>query len=416
MIETETSLMKMFSNVWPHLGERERRLVAAGEAKRIGRRGISMVSRACGLSRVTITKGIKELDEAPLEPGKTRRAGAGRPRVERVDPGIQASLEELMKETTRGEADPPLLWTCKSTRYLAQELTAAHHRISHEKVAQILRKNGFNLMGTRKTEEGRIHPDRDAQFRHICRRTSFFLSENQPVISVESRKKESKDDEENSFRDKSPLQDASSSSSSPMMADPLKAGAFPRGVYDPKLARQSACLKSAYESASFTVDSIYGWWMVEGKELFPGATSLLITADNVGGLRRHALWKTELQKLVNAIGLPVEFSRYPPGTSKWNNVAQRLFSFVSTGYKEEPSRDHEVTVRLISREATVRTMALGLKLDHSLFPAPAAPAEDELKSVVIYPAEFHGEWNYSIAPDFGPLSIDPVFENMTRPS
>ncbi|MDR2350747.1 MAG: ISAzo13 family transposase, partial [Deltaproteobacteria bacterium] len=131
MIETENALTKMFANVWPHLGERERRLVAAGEAKRIGRRGISMVSRACGLSRVTITKGIKELDEAPLEPGKTRRSGAGRPRVERVDPGIQASLEELMRETTRGETDPPLLWTCKSTRCLASELTAAHHRISH---------------------------------------------------------------------------------------------------------------------------------------------------------------------------------------------------------------------------------------------------------------------------------------------
>jgi hypothetical protein len=412
MTETEISLTKMFTNVWPHLGERERRLVAAGEAKRIGRRGISMVSRACGLSRVTITKGIKELDEAPLEPGKTRRAGAGRPRVERVDPGIQASLEELMKETTRGEAEPPLLWTCKSTRYLAQELTAAHHRISHEKVAQILRKNGYNLMGTRKTEEGRIHPDRDAQFRHISRRVSFFLSENQPVISVESRKKESREDEDSAFRDKSPALEPGS----PLL-DSLKAGTFPRGIYDPKLARQSACLKSAYESASFTADSIYGWWIVEGKELFPAATSLLITADNVGGLRRHTLWKTELQKLTNAIGLPVEFCRYPPGTSKWNNnIAQRLFSFVATGFKEEPIRDHEVTVRLISREATVRTMALGLRLDHSPFPAPAAPAEDELKSVVIYPAEFHGEWNYSIAPDFGPLSIDPVFKNMTRAS
>ncbi|MDR3154791.1 MAG: ISAzo13 family transposase, partial [Deltaproteobacteria bacterium] len=145
MTETESALSRMFSNVWPHLGERERRLVAAGEAKRIGRRGISMVSRACGLSRVTITKGIKELDEAPLEPGKTRRAGAGRPRVERADPGIWASLEDLMRETVRGEASPPLIWTCKSTRCLAQELTASHHRISHEKVAQILRKNGYNL-------------------------------------------------------------------------------------------------------------------------------------------------------------------------------------------------------------------------------------------------------------------------------
>ncbi|MDR2460019.1 MAG: ISAzo13 family transposase [Deltaproteobacteria bacterium] len=408
MIETESALTKMFLNVWPHLGERERRLVAAGEAKRIGRRGISMVSRACGLSRVTITKGIKELDEAPLEPGKTRRAGAGRPRVERVDPGIWASLEELMRETTKGENDPPILWTCKSTRYLAQELTAAHHRISHEKVAQILRKNGYNLMGTRKTEEGRIHPDRDSQFRHISHRVSFHMAENQPIISVESRKKEATIEEE--------THETTFIANINLGLDSLVAGQHPRGIYDPKLARQSACLRSSYESASFTSDSIYGWWMVEGKELFPEASCLMLTADNVGGLRRHSLWKTELQKLSNSIGLPIEFCRYPPGTSKWNANSQRLFSFVSTGYAEEPTRDHEVTVRLVSHNDQVRTMALGLKLDHTHFSTPLAPTEEELKAVVIYPAEFHGEWNYSIAPDFGPLRIDPVFKNITRAS
>jgi hypothetical protein len=370
-----------------------------------------MVSRACGLSRVTITKGIKELDEAPLEPGKTRRSGAGRPRVERVDPGIWASLEELIKETTKNEVDPPLLWTCKSTRYLAQELTAAHHRISHEKVAQILRKNGYNLLGTRKTEEGRIHPDRDAQFRHISHRVSFHLQENQPIISVESRKKDATQDEEDNL----PMKSNFSGSEIPI--DELLTRANPKGIYDQNVARQSSIIKSAYESCSFTCDSIYGWWMVEGKDLFPKATSLMLTADNVGGLRRQSLWKIEVQKLSSAIGLPIEFCRYPPGTSKWNNTAQRLFSFVSTGYQDEPSRDFEVTVRLVSRSVAVRTMALGLKLDHSLFPTPPTPSEEDLKAVVIYPAEFHGEWNFSIAPDFGPLDIAPVFKGMTtRPS
>jgi hypothetical protein len=407
MIEIESALTKMFMNVWPHLGERERRLVAAGEAKRIGRRGISMVSRACGLSRVTITKGIRELDEAPLEPGKTRRAGAGRPRVERSDPGIWASLEELMKENTRNEANPPLFWTCKSTRCISQELTAAHHRISHEKVAQILRKNGYNLMGTRKTEEGVIHPDRDAQFRHISRRASFYLSEKQPIIAVETRKKETlQDGEQKNF--------ARSANNTSIFPDPLTSGTHPKGIYDPLLARKSHTVSTAYEAVSFTCDSIYGWWTIEGKSLFPEASTLLLTADNAGGLRRDALWKTELQKLASEIGLPIEFSRYPPGTSKWNNTATRLFSFISTSYQDEPPRDQELTVRLISRDATVRTMALGLKMDHSLFEQGQAPTEEDLKNVVCYPAEFHGEWNYIIAPNFGALSIDPVYQNMTR--
>ncbi|MDR1167019.1 MAG: ISAzo13 family transposase [Deltaproteobacteria bacterium] len=406
MIETETALTKMFNNVWPHLGERERRLIAASEAKRIGRRGISMVSRACGLSRVTITKGIKELDEAPLEPGKTRRSGAGRPRVERVDPGIWLSLEDLLRETTQGEAEPPLLWTCKSTRRLAQELTAARHRISHEKVAQILRKNGYNLMGTRKTDEGRVHPDRDAQFRHIGKRVGFYLSAGLPIVAVETRKKET-------LQDMEPVPALSLSAAQLQeIQDKLASGAHPRGIYDPKLARQTSVLASSHEASTFTCDSIYGWWQVEGRELFPGATSLLLTADNAGGLRRHALWKRDLQKLASAIGLPVEFCRYPPGTSKWNNAAQKLFSFVSSHFRDEPARDQEITARLISRAVPARTMALGLRIDHSQFPSPESPSEEELKALLIYPAEFHGEWNYAIGPDHGALDIDRVYQSM----
>ncbi|MDR2199403.1 MAG: ISAzo13 family transposase [Deltaproteobacteria bacterium] len=394
-------------NVWPHLGERERRLVAAGEAKRIGRRGISMVSRACGLSRVTITKGIKELDEAPLEPGKTRRAGAGRPRVERADPGIWTSLEELLKENTRNEISPPLLWTCKSTRCLSQELTALNHRISHEKVAQILRKNGYNLMGTRKTEEGAIHPDRDAQFRHISRRASFYLAENQPVVAVETHRKDQSQDEEAPSL-------ARGSAYPGIFPDPLNAGAHPKGLYDPRLARKSHTISSAIEAVALACSSIYGWWSIEGRQLFPEASTLLLTADNSGGLRRNALWKLALQKLANDIGLPVEFCRYPPGTSRWNNNAQKLFSFVSTAYVDEPQRDHEVSARLISRGAEVRTMALGLRLDHGAHEMAPAPSFEELKNVVCYPAEFHGDWNYIIAPNFGNLTIDPVYQSITR--
>jgi hypothetical protein len=405
MMETETALSKMFMNVWPHLGERERRLVAAGEAKRIGRRGISMVSRACGLSRVTITKGIKELDEAPLEPGRTRRAGAGRPRVERADPGIWDSLDALMRETTKDEPSPPLLWTCKSTRCLSQELTAALHRISHEKVAQILRKNGYNLMGTRKTDEGAIHPDRDSQFRYISRRASHFLSEQQPIVAVETRRKEGGQEGAPNL--------ARGHAYPGIFPDPLSAGAHPHGVYDSTLARKSHTIPTSYDTVSFTCDSVYGWWIIEGKALFPDATTLFLTADNSGGLRRHALWKTELQRLANRIGLPVEFCRYPPGTSKWNNTATRLFSFVTTAYADEPQREQVVTALLVSRKEDVRTMALGLKLDHSQHEQGPAPTEDDLLKVAIHPVEFHGEWNYIIAPDYGSGSADCGYRAMT---
>jgi hypothetical protein len=318
-------------------------------------------------------------------------------------------LEELLKETTRGEAEPPLLWTCKSTRRLSQELTAGNHRISHEKVAQILRKNGYNLMGTRKTEEGVIHPDRDAQFRHISRRASFYLNEGQPVVAVETRRREALQDGEAPN-----LARTSSTQGQGLLPDPLALGRHPRGIYDPRLARKAHTLNTALEAVSFTCDSIYGWWEVEGRALFPGASTLLLTADNSGGLRRHALWKTELQKLASRTGLPIEFCRYPPGTSKWNNTAQRIFSFVSSAYADEAQRDHEVTVRLVSRGSAVRTMELGLKLEHSTFAMGPAPTEEDLKGVVIYPAEFHGDWNYIIAPDFGSVSIDPVYRNMTR--
>ncbi|MDR2611724.1 MAG: ISAzo13 family transposase [Deltaproteobacteria bacterium] len=404
MTDTENALSKMFSNVWPHLGERERRLVAAGEAKRIGRRGISMVSRACGLSRVTITKGIKELDEAPLEPGKTRRAGAGRPRVERADPGIWNSLEDLLRETVRGETDPPLIWTCKSTRCLAQELTASHHRISHEKVAQILRKNGYNLMGTRKTEEGSIHPDRDAQFRHISRRACNCLANGLPILAVETRRKDASQDP-SAHEQPRPRE-----GSSPR--DRLEPGIHLRGIYDQKLARESACIATSREAVAFTCDSLCGWWAVEGRELFPQASSILVTADNAGGLRRNTLWKAGLQKLATLAGLPVEFCRYPPGTSRWNANAQRLFSFFSTSFANEPRRDSEITVRLVSAGAQVRTMALGLTLDHGRFYAPSGDGDDG-KSIAIYPSEFHGEWNYTLAPDLGAVKIDPIFSSMT---
>ncbi|MDR1296061.1 MAG: ISAzo13 family transposase [Deltaproteobacteria bacterium] len=395
-MDTEVSLSRMFNNVWPHLGERERRLVAAGEARRIGRRGISMVSRACGLSRVTITKGIKELDEAPLAPGKTRRSGAGRPRVERVDPGIWSCLDQLLKDSAGSDGSPNLLWTIKSTRCLAQELTEAQHRISHEKVAQILRQKGYNLQGTRRNDDSQLQPDRKAQFKLLEGRVTAHLDDANPVIAVETKKR----DPAALAEDRPPRVESA--------IDRLLAGEFPTGVYDPLLARETANVETALEAASFTADSILGWWLVEGQDLFPGATCLFVTGDNCGGCQKTA-WRAEMQKLSSAVGLPVEFCRFPPGTSKWNRPSQRLFSFVSSHWSGEADRDHEVSTKLINPPEETRTMALGLRLDHSRF-QPAARAEGE-KGALLNPSEFHGDWNFTINPEsFGPYRMTPVFE------
>ncbi|MDR2300829.1 MAG: ISAzo13 family transposase [Deltaproteobacteria bacterium] len=395
-MDTEIALSRMFNNVWPHLGERERRLVAASEARRIGRRGISMVSRACGLSRVTITKGIKELDEAPLAPGKTRRSGAGRPRVERVDPDIWSCLDRLLRESAPTET-PNILWTVKSTRKLAQELTASHHRISHEKVAQILRQNGYNLQGTRRNDENRLQPDRQAQFQYLENRVRDRLDDGQPVVSVETRRRDPI------------LLTGDYGQTKGGGIDRLLAGEFPTGVYDPLLARETVNIETAMEAPGFTVDSLLGWWLVEGQELFPQATSLFITADGCGGSQKFS-WKAEIQKLSNTLGLPVEFCRFPPGTSKWNRPCQRLFSFVSSHWKGESERDYEVSAKLLNPPEETRTMALGLRLDHSHFQPQARPNEDE-RGLQLLPSEFHGDWNFTINPEsFGPFRLSAVFE------
>jgi hypothetical protein len=390
-METESALSRMFTNVWPHLGERERRLVAASEARRIGRKGISMVSRACGLSRVTITKGIKELDEAPLAPGKVRRSGAGRPRVERVDPGIRGSLEALIREDSG--LDPPILWTLKSTRRLAVELTAAQHRISHEKVAQILRQGGYSLQGTRRNDDSGLRPDRKGQFQRINERVAARLGEGQPVISIESRRRES------AALGEGPAAGALAP------GDPLAAGERPIGLYDMALGRDRANVETALDPAAFALDSILGWWLVEGRDLFPGAEAMLIAVDGSGGASRGIDWPARARRLASATGLSVELCRLPPGTTKWNVPNRRLFSFLSSHWLGEAERDHEVTARIANPPEEARTMALGLRLDHSRF-GPARREAEEPGSL--------GGWHLLAEPEAAPARR-PALEIM-RPS
>jgi hypothetical protein len=340
-MDARLDLKAKLRQMWPHLNERTRRMVAAAEAVQLGYGGVSWVSRACGLSRVTITKGVRELGTAPLGEHRIRRLGGGRHRLEVDDPELRGVLESLVEPLARGDPESPLRWTCKSTRTLAGELTDRRHRASHEKVAQLLRDLGYSLQGNRKMEEGEDHPDRDAQFRHINREVRRALVAGWPVISVDTKKKELIGNFENKGqqwrRTKAPEHVLGHDFPTPAVPR-----AYPYGIYD--LGRNTGFVNvgTDHDTATFAVSSIRGWWRAEGRGLYPRARQVLITADGGGSNGyRLRLWKVELQRLADQTGLVIQVCHFPPGTSKWNKVEHRLFSFMSSNWRGEPLRDYE---------------------------------------------------------------------------
>ena len=373
-------------------------MMAANEAVHDGYGGISRISRACGLSRVTITKGIRELGEEPVAAGRIRRPGGGRHTLLVRDPKLPRVLETLVEPLARGDPQSPLRWTCKSTRTLATELARQHHPVSHEKVAQLLRAMNYSLQGNRKTEEGADHPDRDAQFQYINDQVRRALAAGRPVISVDTKKKELIGNDENPGRQwrtsKSP--DLVNGHDFPSPSVPR---AYPYGVYD--LARNKGFVNVGpdHDTGAFAVASIRGWWRVEGQRLYPRARRLLITADG-GGSNGYRLrvWKLELQKLADATTLSIEVCHFPPGTSKWNKVEHRLFSFISSNWRGEPLRDYETIVRLIAGTTTAKGLAVSCRLDRRKYPAGRTVTDEEMKKIRMTPQAFHGEWNYVIRP------------------
>jgi len=391
-------LKRKFVQLWPHLNERTKRIVAAEEALRLGYGGISLVSRACGLSRVTITKAMGELGAGPLAAGRVRRSGAGRRKLVVRDPDLPHALEALVEPLTRGDPESPLRWTCKSTRVLATELSLQNHPLSHEKVAQLLRDMDYSLQGNRKTEEGNDHPDRDEQFRYINEQVRRALVAGRPVISVDTKKKELIGNFQNRGRQwckkKSPLEVNGHD-----FPDPSLPRAYPYGIYD--LARNTGFVNvgTDHDTGAFAVASIRGWWRVEGKRLYPNARRLLITADGGGSNGyRLRLWKVSLQKLANATGLSILVCHLPPGTSKWNKVEHRLFSFISSNWRGEPLRDYETVVRLIAGTTTAKGLTVTCRLDRRMYPAGRKVTNEEFDRVNLRPRAFHGEWNYLIRP------------------
>jgi hypothetical protein len=373
--------------------------MAANETIALGYGGMSIVRRACGLSRKAIARGIREIQEGdhPGE-GRIRHAGAGRKSLTVKDPTLLEALEDLIEPGTRGDPESPLRWTCKSTRTAAEELRRQHHPVSHVKVAQLLHQEDYSLQSNRKTEEGKDHPDRDAQFRHINNRVKQALRAGNPVISVDTKKKELIGNYANEgqqwLRAKQPKRVKGHDFPSPEVPR-----AFPYGIYD--LGRNTGFVNvgTDHDTGAFAVASIRGWWRVEGRSIYPDTDEILITADSGGSNgSRLRLWKLELQQLADETGLTLSVCHFPPGTSKWNKVEHRLFSFISSNWRGEPLRDYETIVNLIARTTTAKGLQVTCRLDRRKYPTGRKVTDEEIKQVNLKKNKFHGEWNYTIQP------------------
>ena len=395
-----SDLKRKLRPAWRHLDERTRRIMAATEAMSLGYGGASLVSRACGLSRKAIRKGICELQGRgkPLV-GRVRRPGAGRKSITHSDPGLIQTLEALIDEQTRGDPESALRWICKSTRAIAGELGEQDHPVSHMKVAQILHDLDYSLQSNRKTLEGIDHPDRDAQFRHINVTVKKCLGQGIPVISVDTKKKELIGNYDNVGRQwraaKQPIQVQGHDFPSPEVPR-----AYPYGIYD--IGRNAGFVNvgTDHDTGAFAVASIRGWWRAEGRRIYPDAKTILITADGGGSNGwRLRLWKLELQKFADQTALGISVCHFPPGTSKWNKIEHRLFSFISSNWRGEPLRDYETIVNLIAGTTTAKGLKVTCRLDRRKYPTGREVTDEQMQRINLERNKFHGEWNYLIKPN-----------------
>ena len=378
--------------------------MAATEAVSLGYAGgVSLVARACGLSRKAIRKGMVELASRgkPMV-GRVRRPGAGRKSLAQSDPTLVETLEALIDEQTRGDPESALRWICKSTRAIAGELIEQDHPVSHMKVAQILHGLNYSLQGNRKTEEGEDHPDRDAQFQHINAAVKKCLAQSIPVISVDTKKKELLGEYYNAGQQwlpaKHPIPVQGHDFPSPAVPR-----AYPYGIYDIGRNAGFVNIGTNHDTGAFAVASIRGWWRSEGRRLYPEAKSVLITADGGGSNGwRLRLWKLELQKLADQTALDISVSHFPPGTSKWNKIEHRLFSFISSNWRGEPLRDYETIVNLIAATTTAKGLKVTCRLDRRKYPIGREVSNAQMKLINLERNKFHGEWNYKIRPHAKP--------------
>jgi transposase len=389
-----------FQGLCDQLSERASRRWAAVEAQSLGHGGITAVSEATGMARTTIRRGLVEL-AAPetLASDRQRRPGAGRKAATVTDPELPIALERLVEPESRGDPMSPLRWTCKSTRRLAQELTTQGHRVGPTKVRQLLKAAGYSLQANRKTREGKNHPDRDAQFRHINRRVTAQQRQGQPTISVDTKKKEPLGNKKNPGQTWQP-KGRPTEVDTHDFPDPKRGKAVPYGVYDLRHDEAWVSVGLSSDTAEFAVASIRCWWRKLGRRRHPEATRLFITADSGGSNgHRNRLWKVELQKFADETGLEIEVSHYPPGTSKWNKIEHRLFCHVTRNWRGQPLVTHEVVVSLIGSTTTASGLKVQAQLDASVYEKGRKVSDEEFETVNLQPHIFHGEWNYTIHPN-----------------
>ena len=387
----------------PTLNERSRRLWAATEARSLGHGGIATVIAATGMSSATVDKGLKELDalesgRLTLPPGRIRKPGGGRKRAVDKQPGLARALQRLVEPTARGDPESPLRWSCKSTRKLAAELKRQGFNVGPVTVGKELKAQGFSLQANRKTREGTSHPDRDAQFGYINEQVRWFQRRGQPVISVDTKKKELVGDFKNAgqeWRRRGQPEKVRSHD----FPDPKIRKAIPYGVYD--LTRNEGWVSVGidHDTARFAAASIKRWWRKMGKKRYPQAKELLITADCGGSnSSRTRLWKVALQELADELGLRLTVCHFPPGTSKWNAIEHRMFCHITQNWRGRPLTSYVVIVQLIGKTKTAAGLQVRAELDEHTYPPKETVTDETLANVRLTPAEFHGEWNYTIVP------------------
>ncbi|MBI5332087.1 MAG: ISAzo13 family transposase [Candidatus Aenigmarchaeota archaeon] len=389
-----------FLDINPILNELSRRRWVATEAKALGRGGVSIVFRATGINRNTIMKGIKELENKKIiEPNRLRKKGGGRKKITEKNPGIEESILKIVEPTSRGDPENPLRYTTKSVRSLQGELEKKGYKISYPSIAEILHENGFSLQANNKSIEGKQHPDRNAQFEFINQDTKTQVAKKEPVVSVDTKKKELVGNFKNNGKEWSRKSNPTEVNTHDF-EDKNLGKVVPYGVYDLDKNHGWVNIGIDNDTAEFAVESIRKWWKKIGKSKYPKAKTLTITADSGGSNGyRIRLWKLELQKFSNQTRLFIRVRHFPPGTSKWNKIEHKLFSFISKNWRGKPLLTHAVIINLISATKTTKGLEVSCMLDKNNYPTGIKVSDKEYTKINIFPEKFHGDWNYTIKPN-----------------
>lgn len=406
---THESLEEKYRLLFPHLDERAKRLVCAADANSIGFGGVTEVQKASGFSRVTITKGKKELEAETTQasssenlktkPKRVRKEGGGRQKITTKQPSLPQALDSIVDPYTRGDPETPLKWTTKSLRKIQKELQKQDYQISYVKVQELLGELGYSLQAQAKVKEGKDHPDRDEQFQYINDTANKFLESQAPVISIDTKKKELIGDFKNGGREYRPKGDPIETNAYDFPSQ-ATGKAIPYGVYDVGENAGWVSVGMDKDTAMFAVNTIRSWWYKMGQPLYKDAHHILITADNGGSNgSKNKLWKKCLQEFVNETGLIITMCHFPPGTSKWNKIEHRLFSYITMNWRGHQLLSYETVINLISSVKTEKGLNVEAKLDHREYEKGIKVSDEEIKNLNLKRHEFHGDWNYTIKPN-----------------